>query len=233
MAIAFPGSSLAEDSDTLLTVRIITVEGGKTNEFVDLQRQLMEARKEAGSPGRWVWQEVRGNSSTYHIVTASSDFATLDETNEPVMGETAWATWINRVGQTIQSREVVNVRLYPELEIEAKEGQMGNLLLLTHRTIAQGRNNDYLDWYEKKIIPIMKKNGVSGRSIGRTIYGGDTRVITSVRYLSSYAELDEPGLLASLSDKERENVLADIAGMVVEVENTLLRYREDMSHDGP
>ena len=233
MAITLWGSLSAQDSDILLTARIIEVESGRTSEFVDLQRQMAEARKEAGMPGRWVWQEERGNTSTFHIVTVGENFAEFDETSEPVLGEAGMARWISRITQTIISREMVTLRMYPELEIKLKEGQEPNLLVLNELTIAQGRVGDFREWLENKMIPALKKVGVTGRSYGKTLYGGSVNVFFSAQHHAAWAELDQSNTFAGLSDEEREDLFKSVEGVIVDRKRTILRYRADLSHDDP
>lgn len=233
MATILWGSLSAQDSDILLTARVIEVKNGSTNEFVDLQKQMADARKEAGMPGRWVWQEELGNTNTFHIVTVGENFAEFDESSEPVLGEAGMARWISRITQTTISREKVTLRMYPQLEIKSKEGQEPSLLVLSEFTIAQGRMGDFLDWLENKMVPALKKTGVTGRSYGRTLYGGSTNVVFSAQHHAAWAELDQTNRFASLSDEEREDLFANMEGMIVDRKRIILRYRADLSNDDP
>ena len=233
LATFLTGSLNAQDSNRLLTVRVITVAGGKTAEFVDLQRELTAAQKQAGSPGRWVWQEVRGNSNTFHVVTYSDNYAAFDEPSESVLGKAGGATWVSRISATVQSREVMTLRWPSDLEIKPEEGVEPNLLVLWKRKIAQGKSGAYRKWLVDKLMPALKKVGVTGYSVGRVDSGGNTNTWISARRLSSWSNLDEPGPFADLSAEERESLFADLEGLTVDTEKFILRYRADLSHDGP
>jgi hypothetical protein len=236
--IALLGTSLtsslvAQDSKTLLTSRIIEVVGGKTSEFADLQREFAEARTKAGSPGRWVWQETRGNTNRFHIITVGENLAEQDEPEASPLGEVGWATWISRMGAIIKTREVVTVRLHPELEIQPRKGYQPNLLVLRNTQVVWGKNTAYQEWLTDVLVPAFKKTGNTGWSVGKTIYGGNIHTWSSVRHYASWAELDAPGSLTKLSDAERQAILDGMEGIVEEVSTTILRYRADLSNDDP
>jgi hypothetical protein len=233
MATMIWGSLSAQEPNTLLTVRIIEVNTDKSSDFVDLQKEMAEARKAAGMPGRWVWQEVMGNTSTFHVVTVGENFAEFDEDSDPVLGEAGMATWISRITKTIKSREVYAVRMYSDLEIKPKEGQEANLLVLSEFKVAQGRFGDFRQWLGEKLVPALKKLGVTGRSYGRTLYGGSFNTYISAQHYETWAELDQTNMFTSLSDEEREDLWSGVEGLVVERERIILRYRADMSHDDP
>ncbi len=59
LVVAFvPTQVVAQDNDrTYIQVRTAHVKGGMRNEWVALQKQLAEAMKADGRPGRTIWQE--------------------------------------------------------------------------------------------------------------------------------------------------------------------------------
>lgn len=130
LASFLTGTLTAEDPSPLITVRIIEVVPGKVGEFVDLQRTFTEARKKAGLPGRSVWQEVRGNTNTFHLVTDAENFAEQDASADPVMSDAEWARWINRVTAVTQSRRVLTLQSVADAYIPPKDGEAPNLLRL-------------------------------------------------------------------------------------------------------
>ena len=229
----FTGYMFAQDSNPLLTVRIVEVHHGKTAEFADLQKQLAEAREKAGLPGRWIWQEVRGNSSTFRIVTNEANFAEFGEEAEAAMSEADMATWISRITAITHHRDVVTVRLYPELEIKPKTGVEPNMLMLIQRTVDYRKSDAYQEWLTDKFFPHLRKQGETGWSAGKVAFGGNVNSWTLARHVSSWAELDEPGATARLSDKEREALFEGSNEVGGELSILLLRYRGDLSHNGP
>lgn len=234
LVLGFLYSPLAaqEESDSLLTVRVIKVIPGKSGEFEDLQQELSEATKEAGGNRRFVWQETRGDTNTYHIVSMAEDYAQFDETSEPVLGEAAWARWVSRIQRTIDKREMVTLRTHPELEIDNDEGYEPQYLKLTYRSIASGRHAEYQEWLEKRLFPILKKKGIKGYSVGRVNLGGDTSTWVSARFIDSWAELDEPNIFADLSEEERDDLFELAREVNRGSRNLMLRYRAGLSYDG-
>ncbi len=206
---------------------------GKTAEFVDLQRQMAEARKKAGLPGRWVWQEVRGDSSTYHIVSFEKNLAAFDELGDNAMSDAESARWIDRITAITHTRKVANVQLYSDLVIDPNPGYQPNLLRLTERRIKQGYGQAYRKWLTEKQIPMRKKLGGTGYSVGKTILGGNTNTWTTAQHFSSWAEMDKPGIFSKLSAEEREELFASSRELVIDTHTILARYRSDMSNDDP
>ena len=221
-----------EESSSLLTVRVVKILPGKSGEFESLQKELSQATKEAGGSPRYVWQEARGETSTYHVVSMEANFAEFDEGAEPPMSEAAWARWVSRITDTIDTRNVVTYRMHPELEIPSDEGYEAQYLLLLHRVVAPGRHAEYEEWLGKELVPYLKKSGVKGWSVGRLALGGDTNQWTLARYVDSWSHFDETGPLAELSEEDRNAMLALPREVNRGSQNLVLRFRGDLSYSG-
>jgi len=91
-ALGVPQLASSQDEDrTWLQVRTVHVKSDRFDDFVELQIKLSEANKAAGRTGRDVWQEIRGDLATFHVVNSIDNLAELDEPLEPPMGEEEWA----------------------------------------------------------------------------------------------------------------------------------------------
>ena len=51
--------------------------------------------------------------------------------------------------------------------------------------------------------------------------------------LDCWAELDEPGIFASLSEDERSAIFEGMNDMIVESKRVMLRHLPNLSHKGP
>lgn len=232
LAIPFNGSLWAQESDPLLNVVIVKVIPGKSGEFEDLQRELTEATKKAGGNARHIWQESRGDTNTYHIVSYAENFAQYDESTEPALGEVGMARWIYRIQGTIDKREVVTSQTYPELEIKNDDDYEMKYVVLLKRTVAPGSHAAYGEWLKEKLVPLLRENGVKGCSVFRVAQGGDTNQWTLARFVDSWAELDEPGPLGGMDDEERSEFLKLPHSVNRGSENLMLRYRPSLSFSG-
>lgn len=219
-----------EPDSRLVTVRVITVKSGHSAEFVDLQKKMTAAMKAAGRPNREVWQEVRGDTNTFHVVTSSANYAELDESNDPVMEPADWANWVNRISKTIAAWKVITYRSNDAWGDAPSDDYEPNLLRLTLRTFAAGDSSNFRDWLVEKLVPTMKKMGANGSERGRLLHGGSPNTWYTGYHFSSWAELDEPGPMSKLSEEEREELWEGADFTTVHVENVILRHRADMSY---
>ena len=67
-------------------------------------------------------------------------------------------------------------------------------------------------------------------SFYRITAGGNVETWFGVTQYSSWAELDEPGPFAGLSERQRNNIFDDAAKMQVGGENLVLQYRAELSY---
>lgn len=231
----FAGSvpALAQDSNPLTNVRIITVKSEHVNDWIELQQESTEASKKAGGPGRSVWEEIKGDHNTFHIVTELESWADYDTANEPIRGEAEQANWINDIIETVQSRREITYRTFDDLKIEADDGKQPNLVSIRLVTVKPGQSGAYEAWLRDKLVPALRKLGSDSFSCGRVVMGDNLNSFYTASRLDSWAELDEPAIFASLSAEERAAIFEGQSDMLVESKRVMLRYHADLSYEGP
>jgi len=234
MAMLVPTTASAQDNErSWLAVRTIHVKGSKYDEFVELQKQLNAAAEAAGQPGRAVWQEIRGELGTFHIVHRQDNFAENDEDFEPPMDEEAWTAWLDATWATVSSSTRMVLRHHPEYSIPPEDDAAPSMLILRYTTVAPGKGGDFHNWVGDQLVPALKAGGAKGVNFNHVAFGGNTNLWVSGSRIDSWAELDEPGPLANMSDEDREALFANFGEMVWESDVRVLRYRADLSRDGP
>ena len=130
-ALGVPLFASSQDEDrTWLQVRNVHVKPNRVGDFVELQLKLSEAQKAAGRTGRDVWQEIRGDLSTFHVVNSVDNLAELDEAIEPPMGEEEWAAWLSAIREVTDSSTRTILRSHLEWSIPADEDSEPGLLVL-------------------------------------------------------------------------------------------------------
>ena len=230
VAMLAPLTVVAQDDEPGYTqVRTMVVKNGSIPAFLELQKQFAEAGKAAGQ-SRGFWQEVRGDSSTFHVVRDLDKLADNDVGFEPPMDSDKWQAWLQGFGETVQSSTYVILRNYPGHSIPPAEGTELNLLLLRARTVAAGRGNDYRRWIENGLIPALKKGNIQGFNYSRVAMGGNPDTWISATLIPNWAALDGPGLLGHLSSDEIAVLLGPSNAMVVDHEVKILRFRPDLSY---
>jgi len=232
LVVAFVPSQtvLAQGDGGMLQVAEVKVKDGQVAEFIDLQRQYAAAGKAAGQSGRDIWQVVRGQSNTFHVVDSVENFASIDEGLDPPMSGEDWARWVARITQTIDSRTVRNLRVYPNLVIPAADGAVENLAALRIRTVLPGNNGAYEEWIEDDLLPALRAGGQTGVSYFRTLNGGNTNTWFGVTRHANWAEMDPPGPLADMSERQRNSLLEKAAELQTGTgELHIIRHRADLS----
>jgi len=227
-AISLP-LTFGQAEEKLLNVIRIKVHPEKYHEFIDLQKQLSDAQEAAGRGGRHVWQEVRGDTHTFHLVTRLESIASLDENSESPMGADGWERWVARMRSCIQSREHLIVRGLPGLEIPRKGTGSPNLLRIREITPAPGKANELGEWLEQKLYPAQRKAGVNGVSLQRIALGSDPRVYVEAMHFESWKEVDDTNWPNRLSDSDREDLWEGHGERVSSVRLIMLRYVGELS----
>jgi hypothetical protein len=230
-ALLLPAFAAAQDdARQYVAVRMVTVTADGGAVWVEQQRQLAAVHKERGDPTRHVWQEVRGDIDTFHIVTFPENMASFDTAPEgPPMGD-AQEAWVAKIGPTVASRSNRLLLAYPEHTSPGDPDTERGLVVLRYVTVAPGQRNAYNRWLGEKLVPALKAGGAKGNRFSRVVAGGNTDLWVSTSAIPSFAALDSPGPLAGLSDEERGEIFADYGDMVWESEVRIIRFREDLSH---
>lgn len=231
-ALGVPLLASSQDDDrTWLQVRTVHVKPDRFDDFVALQIKLSEAQKEAGRTGRSVWQEIRGDLATFHIVNSVDNLAELDEPNEPPMAEEEWTAWLKAIYEVTDSSSRTILRSHLEWSIPADEDSEPGLLVLRSTTVKPARMGDYHGWIQDQLVPALKKGGAQGVSFNHTAFGGDSTTWVSGTRIPNWAALQRRrGSLAYLSNEDFAALFAPVAEMVTASDLRILRYRADLSN---
>jgi len=231
-ALGVPLLASSQDEDrTWLQVRTVHVKPDRFDDFVVLQIEISEAQKAAGQIGRTVWQEIRGDLGTFHIVNSIDNLAELDEPFEPPMEEEEWAAWVKAIFEVTDSSTRTILRSHLEWSIPADEDSEPGLLVLRYTTVAPNRMGDYHGWIQDQLVPALKEGGAQGVSFNHTAFGGDSTTWVNGTRIPNWAALQRRrGSLAYMSDEDFAALFAPVAEMVTARELRILRYRADLSN---
>jgi len=231
LVLGIPLQAAAQDDDrTFMQVRTIHVKPGRTQQHVALVKQFAKASAAAGQP-RTVWQEVRGDTNTFHVVTQLDSLADNDEPFNPPMEAEAMQNWLAAFADNIDTMTYSVYRTHPEFGIPADEGSTPNLLVLRLITLAPGNMGPYHGWINDQLVPALKKGGAKGVNISHMAFGGDVNTWVMSSRADSWADLNvRRGALAYLSDEDYAALFAPNAGKVWGNEVKVLSYRADLSN---
>jgi hypothetical protein len=233
VALAMPLISGAQEEENqgpaLLQVRTVSLNADGVQTWEGLQTQLAEANRAAEAAPRDVWEEIRGDLDTYHIVDFPENMAGFDEQQgEPTLGD-GMGEWVASIVPTVRERSQTIMRHHANLSIPSAEDYEPNLLVLGYTRIKQGKVGAYHDWIENKLKPAMEAAGISGVYYSHIAHGGTANTCVSAIHVENWAALDQR-FLPDLTGEERGALFGDLANLVVASERRILRYRADMSN---
>jgi len=229
LTLLSPLALAQEDAPAWLDVRIMQVKADRNAEFQDLIAEITAALGAAGRPPVTVWQEVRGSLATYHLVTPLEAAGDLDEALGPPIDAGAWSALISRIVDTVESQRRLLLRTYPDIAIPAAEGsEPAEFLMLRLREIVWGGNGEYREWLQDNLIPALTDAGVQDVSVSRVVAGDSPRIWIMGTPIENWAEFDEPGPFADLSEREAQQLFGAGNALIQTGENLVLRLRPDL-----
>lgn len=212
-----------------INVRVIQVKPDQQGEWEELQKEMSAAMKKAGSE-RHIWQVVRGEIDTYHIVTMVDEMGNNDEPSPNPLGDVRFAAWASRVAQCVGDRRVLVLRRYPDLSIPAKEGTTPGLMLLGVRRTTLGSRGDFADLLRDQYVPALKKAKVEGYYVSRVFAGDSPDTWITASYIDKWAEFDTSHpITEALGQEKGSELFSKTSALLSHRENILLQYREDLS----
>ncbi|MGI9270802.1 MAG: hypothetical protein ACR2QT_03440 [Woeseiaceae bacterium] len=229
-ALLLPLSSIAQEDEaegpSYIQVRVVHTTAAGSGDWVELQKQAAEAQDE-DAPWRDVWQVVRGELDTFHIVSGLENFAALDGQGE---GGGPDPEWVAAITPTVHSRSQTIMRMHDALNIPNPDDYEPSLLTLRYFTLREGQGEAFHTWLREELQPAIAAGGTTGVYFGHVTHGGNVATCVIAGHFANWAELDGPGAFAHMSEEERDALFADWGSMVANHEVRTLRYRADLSY---
>lgn len=229
--LLLPLSSVAQEEEAegpgYIEVRVVNTISAGTAKWVELQEQAAEAQEE-DAPWRDVWQVVRGELDSFHIVSGLENYAALDGQGEGGGGPAP--EWVAAITPTVDSRTQSIIRMHTNLTIPNPEDYEPNLMTLRYITVRQGQAETFHTWLREELQPAIAAGGTTGVYYGHVAQGGNVARCVIASHFANWAELDGPGAFAHLSEEEQNALFADWDTMVVRHEVRTLQYRAELSY---
>ena len=227
------GSGLrAQDASDRLRVDIVRAVPERLNDYIELQLdEVTPGLQAAGIPWRSVWRTAEfGNTYELHIVTPLGELAEYD-TGGPlarVMEPDNYQRLIERLRRWTVSRESYAIRYHPELSVESEAAGSRYLNRVTTVEIAPGRVGYWTAFLEQRLPQFRGANIIFG--VYERIFGPGPAAWQVAENHSSFTDLSQPGIIARAFGDQADAATAEIAGVVVSVERTVLRYDAELSY---
>ncbi len=217
-----------------LAVTITKIKPELLTEYQDfVKNETIPALQKGGVKERTAWQTgVFGEGFQFAYVTPIEKFAQYDSDSPIVkaLGEEGARAYNAKVRRFIVSSRTLGVETRPELSYVPDPMKVPKLAILRSTSVTPGRAADYEEAIKGDVLPAMKKAQVSGYFVSRTVFGGDVNEFTSLRYIDTFAELDQDSpLTRALGEAGAAAVGRKIAALTAHTEVEILRYNADLS----
>lgn len=218
----------------LLQVNIVNVVPERLNDYIELQlEEVNPGLQRAGVPWRSVWRTAEfGNTYEMHFVTPLGDLAELDTGGAlaRVMDPEKFARLVDRLRRFTASRRSYAVQYRPGLSIDPDEA--GGLYIARVSTIqvAPGRAAEWVAFIERSMPRFRDANIVFG--VYERLFGPGPTAWQVVENHASFTELSQPSIVARAFGDQAGVAAAELAGVLVSIERTVLRYDSELSYSG-
>lgn len=231
LCLAPPPAAHAQEVEWM-QVDIVNVVPNRVEDYVELQlEEVNPTLQRAGVPWRSVWRGAEfGNSYELQLVTPMSSLAQYD-TGGPlarVLQPDRRLRLVDRLRRMTVSRKRYAMRYRPDMSVEADDVGGLSLARVTTLQVAPGRTSDWEDFLRSSLPKFSDANLVFG--VYERVFGPGPAAWLIVENYSSFAQLEQPSLVARAFGEEAGALTAGLAGVLTSIERTVLRYDAELSY---
>ena len=221
----------AQEAMPWMRVDVMEVLPRELDDFIEVQLDHVNpALQRAGVPWRSAWRTAEfGNVYERTFVTPMEDLAELDR-GGPLgisLNRGELERLDERVRRTISGHRSYALRYRPELSVETENPGGLSLAWITSLEVAPGRLADWQTFMRQRLPQIGGDNVVFG--VYERYLGAGAAVWQLVENHASFTELDRPTIMQRALGERTSSVAAGLAGVVLSVERTVLRYDPELS----
>lgn len=215
-----------------MQVDIVNVVPNRVEDYVELQlEEVNPTLQRAGVPWRSVWRVAEfGNSYELQLVTPMSSLAQYD-TGGPVarvLQPDRRLRLLDRLRRMTVSRKRYAMRYRPDMSVEADDVGGLSLALVTTVQVAPARTAEWEDFLRSSLPKFTDANLVFG--VYERVFGPGPSSWLIVENYSSFAQLEQPSLVARAFGEEAGALAARLTGVLTSIERTVLRYDAELSY---
>ena len=224
----------AQEAMPWMRVDIIEVLPREMEQFIEVQsRDVNEALQRAGVPWRSAWRTAEfGNLYEWMFVTPMENLADLDRGGALALSldRRDLDRIDERVRRTISGHRSYALRYRPELSVEAENAGNLSLAWITTLEVAPGRLPEWQAFMRDR-LPLFRGSNVVFGMYERYL-GSGAAVWQLVENHASFTELERPTIMQLALGDRTSATAAGLAGVVLSVERTVLRYDPRLSYSG-
>ena len=215
-----------------MQVDVVNVVPNRLDDYVELQlEEVNPTLQRAGVPWRSVWRVAEfGNSYELQLVTPMSSLAQYD-TGGPlarVLQPDRRLRLVDRLRRMTVTRQRYAMRYRPDMSVEADDVGGLSLARVTTLEVAPGRTTEWEDFLRSSLPKFSDANLVFG--VYERVFGPGPTSWLIVENYSSFAQLEQPSLVARAFGEGAGAATAGLAGVLSSIERTVLRYDAELSY---
>jgi hypothetical protein len=216
-------------------VQVTHVKPDMVNAYQDLlKNELIPNLKKAGIAYRWTWRNGPfGDNYTFVSEQPITSYAQYDQPGalQRAIGAEGVAKFDAKLWPMIVSQHTYAQTLRQDLSIPSASGQPPALLAVQIFQIGPGKGNDFTSIMTSDYLPNFKKAGLKDFRVYAMNFGAAAGQLVTLRGISKFAELDEPGLLnkAGLTTEQAQQVNGRRAAIASVIENDVVRLVPELS----
>ena len=215
-----------------MRVDVVQVVPEKLDEYIELQlEEVNPGLQRAGVPWRSAWRTAEFGQTYQRVFVAPIENLTDYDSGGPLaraLEPDRLQLLLDRLRRCTVSRESYAVRYRADLSIEAEDVGEMFLARVTALEIAPGRTAEWEAFLEEHLPQFRGADVVFG--IYQHVFGPGPPIWQIVENHSSFAELNQPSIIARTFGDQASEVAASFAGVLTSIERTVLRYDTELSY---
>lgn len=232
------GGASAQPPPQRIVVAVTQVKPEMIGTYEDLIKNIANpALQKAGVPWRATWATASGQGFTRISVQPLANYAQLDQPGalQRGLGADGVANYNAKLRPTIESTHTYMQTLRQDLSILSGSNTPPAFAVVQTFQVAPGKGDEFTSSMTSDYLPNYKKAGVKDFWAYATNFGSGGGQIVTVRPISKYAELDQPGLLnrAGLSPEAAGKIGARRAAVASVIDNEVIRFVPELSFGTP
>jgi hypothetical protein len=191
IVIAFAIAASAQAPPPYLNISRVTVKPDRLGEWLDIQKQYMEAYKKGGGLWMTVWRNSIGNPYEFLVITPLDNYSQRDgqSPTQKGMAEGDLARLSARRNQATESVRTTIEKPVAELTYVKEGAAPPKMLRVNHTRVRPGMADQYIALM-KELVTAYKKVGVPAFRVRRIEFGGSRQDFHTGMPMEKWAELD-------------------------------------------
>ena len=215
-----------DDGPGRISVRLVDVRADAVAQFEAAIADIGAVQKAAGRPFFHVYERIRG-ATGFTVITSDADYNELPAA--PLDSDL-----LDRILHSLNGSTLMTLNIYPQLGIPGAgtTAPSGEFLIARVRTTSPSNRQAYFDFQANELVPALRAAGVTDQRAGRVIAGGNTNTFVRYSFTNDWTDPANP-LLQSLGQRDFDRLIARGNALLVNVEDYVYRFREDLSFTAP